>query len=368
MAAHVSSSTIVAEAVSGSHVIKIDGYSRIKEQIENGKYVSSIPFSVGGNNWIIEFFPNGIDKETEDYLSFYLFLDSACAKDVKATVSFELLDKNGGPVTLNSRTSPINTFERKGCGCGFSDFMKKTYLERSAHLRDDSFNIKCEVTVMKEICSKETNKGKQFVVVPPGDLHQHLGNLLVNMDGADVTFDVGQERFLAHRCVLAARSSVFKAEFFGATNNVIAHRTIKIEDMEAGVFRSLLHFIYTDMLPDASQDVVMVQHLLVAADRYNVERLKLICEEKLSKNLDSDMLATNLALAEHHGCHGLKEACFEVLAYPSNLARVMASDGYEHLPPEMKALGVVLAPARLDGNATDDEKSLKGRKRMRIQE
>ncbi|KAL5197416.1 hypothetical protein ABZP36_000928 [Zizania latifolia] len=326
MAAHVSSA-IVAEVVSRSHVIKIDGYSRIKGLIKNGKYVSSIPFSVGGNSWIIRFYPNGDAKESEDYLSFYLYLDSDCAKDVKAFFSLKLLDKNGGPVTLYSTTSSMHTFNSKDSGWGYTKFMKKMDLEGSAHLRDDSFDIKCEITVMKEICSKETNK--------------------------DVTFYVGQERFLAHRCVLAARSSVFKAEFFG-TMNAKARRTIKIEDMEAGVFRSLLHFIYTDSLPDASQDVVMAQHLLVAADRYNVERLKLICEEKLSKNLESDMLATSLALAEQHSCHGLKEACFEFLASPSNLESVMASDGYEHLksscpsvlvefmarylPPEMKAL------------------------------
>ncbi|KAL5197300.1 hypothetical protein ABZP36_000812 [Zizania latifolia] len=81
MAADVSSA-IVAEVVSVSHVIKIDGYSRIKELIENGKYVSSIPFSVGGNSWIITFYPNGNAKESEDYLSFFLSLDSTCAKDV----------------------------------------------------------------------------------------------------------------------------------------------------------------------------------------------------------------------------------------------------------------------------------------------
>ncbi|KAG8099837.1 hypothetical protein GUJ93_ZPchr0013g36858 [Zizania palustris] len=334
MAADVSSSTIVAEAVSGSHVIRIDGYSRIKELIENGKCVSSIPFSVGGNSWIIRFYPNGRDKQSEDYLSFYLSLDSDCDKDVKAMFSFELLDKNGGPVTLYSRTSLINTFESKGWGWGYNMFMKEMEMEGSAHLRDDSFDIKCEVTVIKEICSKETNKGKQFVVVPPADLHHHLGNLLVNMDGADVTFNVSHERFLAHRCVLAARSSVFRAEFFGSIN-VKDCRTIRIKDMEADVFRSLLHFIYTDTLPDASQDV--------------------------------------------HSCPGLKEACFEFLASPSNLERVMASNDFDHLksscpsvlmefmarflPPEMNALGVVLASACYNA---DDEKSLKGRKRRSV--
>jgi speckle-type POZ protein len=35
------------------------------------------------------------------------------------------------------------------------------------------------------------------------------------MDGADVTFQVGGEKLLAHRIVLAARLSVFKAELLG---------------------------------------------------------------------------------------------------------------------------------------------------------
>jgi speckle-type POZ protein len=36
------------------------------------------------------------------------------------------------------------------------------------------------------------------------------------MDGADVAFHVTGEKFLAHRFVLAARSSVLKAELFGS--------------------------------------------------------------------------------------------------------------------------------------------------------
>jgi len=48
---------------------------------------------------------------------------------------------------------------------------------------------------------------------------------------------------------------------------------VVIEDMEAVVFKSMLHFIYTDMAPELDGDqepqaaATMVQHLLVAADR-----------------------------------------------------------------------------------------------------
>ncbi|TVU31138.1 hypothetical protein EJB05_22809, partial [Eragrostis curvula] len=64
----------------------------------------------------------------------------------------------------------------------------------------------------------------------------------------------------------------------------------------------------------------MFQHLLVAADRYNVERLKFICEEKLCRHSGHD-----------HNCHGLKNACFSFLSSPANLRRVMSSDGFDHM-------------------------------------
>lgn len=54
-----------------------------------------------------------------------------------------------------------------------------------------------------------------FLAVPESDLHQHLSWLLQSEEGTDVTFVVGGEMFSAHRCVLAARSSVFKAQLFG---------------------------------------------------------------------------------------------------------------------------------------------------------
>jgi speckle-type POZ protein len=58
---------------------------------------------------------------------------------------------------------------------------------------------------------------------------------------------------------------------------------IIIGDMQPAVFDALLHFIYTDLLP-AMNDLdrndyqyhETIWHLLVAADRYAMERLKII--------------------------------------------------------------------------------------------
>ena len=53
-----------------------------------------------------------------------------------------------------------------------------------------------------------------------------------------------------------------------------------------------------------------MQHLLVAADRYGLDRLRLMCEGKLCRGIDARTVATTLALAEQHRCAHLKDAFF----------------------------------------------------------
>jgi speckle-type POZ protein len=74
-----------------------------------------------------------------------------------------------------------------------------------------------------------------------------------------------------------------------------------------------------------------VQHLLVAADRYNLERLKLICEDRLSRHIDVASAATILAIAEQHNCPGLKEARFKFLSTSTTLNAFMQTEGFEYL-------------------------------------
>jgi speckle-type POZ protein len=58
---------------------------------------------------------------------------------------------------------------------------------------------------------------------------------------------------------------------------------------------------------DLDEKKEMVKHLLVAADRYALERLKMICEGILCKSLDVESVATMLALADQHQCSRLRD-------------------------------------------------------------
>lgn len=64
---------------------------------------------------------------------------------------------------------------------------------------------------------------------------------------------------------------------------------------------------------------LMAQHLLAAADRYGLERLRMMCEANLCEDVAINTVATTLALAEQHHCFQLKAVCLKFIAKPENL-------------------------------------------------
>ncbi|OEL37998.1 BTB/POZ and MATH domain-containing protein 1 [Dichanthelium oligosanthes] len=232
-----------------------------------------------------------------------------------------------------------HVFSRESRCKGFEHFMKWRDLERSGCLKDDRFTVRCDITTsFKWIETESTDGGGAAaparVVVPPSNLHEHLNDLMWKKQGTDVVIDVAGETFDAHGWLLAARSPVFEAELLTATKEKAAggaRRRMEIKDMEPEVFEAMLHFVYTDVLPDMVEykTVPMAQGLLAAAHRYKLERLKLMCEEMLCKRIDVNTVAANLAAAEEHGCHALKAACLEFIARPGNMKAVMETEGFE---------------------------------------
>ncbi|XP_039778522.1 BTB/POZ and MATH domain-containing protein 2-like [Panicum virgatum] len=186
---------------------------------------------------------------------------------------------------------------------------------------DDYFRVRCDVAILREAAPQ----------APP---RLGLGDLLAGQRaGRDVTFEVGGEVFTAHRCVLAARSTVFMAELFGPggqqQQNDAAASRVRIDGMAARVFQALLHFIYTDSFPKVDDDgdkVAMAQGLLAAADRYKLEGLKSACSDMLGSRIDATTVVTTLQLAHKHGCHNLKEACTKFLKdVPGEVGRSLMS-------------------------------------------
>ncbi|XP_039815052.1 BTB/POZ and MATH domain-containing protein 2-like, partial [Panicum virgatum] len=244
-----------------------------------------------------------------------------------------LLNQGTGPsLTVHKEASRVfDTNERSRCALCV---VKRKLFESTTYLQDDRLTIECIITVSKEPRVTGT-KSFPRIEVPPSDIVEHFGKLLETKEGVDVTFSVGGVDLKAHKMVLAAQSPVFRAELYGPMKEG-GTEPIVVEDIHPDVFRGLLHFIYNDSLPpfdDLMEDDYgeMIHHLLVAADRYAMERLKLMCQSILCEGLHVQTVATTLALADQHHCDMLKDACIEFIICSNAMDAVAATPGYKNL-------------------------------------
>jgi speckle-type POZ protein len=220
-----------------------------------GKFIQSTPVSIGGYDWCIRYFPNGMKKESKDYVSVFIKLLGKGPK-VWALYDLRLVNQGSG---LSSSVKSCLVWPQEfdyldiTSTSGFSNFKKRSELEQSPYLRDDHLTIECDLTVVKEPLVAEVATTVE-VHTPPSDLSDNLGKLLQTAEEADVTFMVKGEIFPAHRIVLAMRSPVFKSELYGPMRGKLK-QSITVQDMQPAVFKALLHFIYTDLLPSMENAV-----------------------------------------------------------------------------------------------------------------
>jgi speckle-type POZ protein len=134
-------------------------------------------------------------------------------------------------------------------------------------------------------CTQDVETSSVTVLLP--NLQKDFENMLNDGEGVDRTFDVRSQLVRSHICVLAFCSSIFNAKIFGPMKEKATHRK-NIDDIEPLIFEVLIHFTYTYSLLGNYKDVkvVTMHHLLIVADRYEVNMLRLLCESKLSEEID----------------------------------------------------------------------------------
>ena len=387
---------------------------------------------MGGHEWVLLFYPDGKRSISETqqapppnddpYAALFVALigegprpqgvvHSSSGRVVRAFHRFTLVDQTGtgnrditkgrqrdqGAVKISCARQDPNA---RNCH-GYRKFVRRSVLENPQHgyLVDDTIVIRYEIELVVTNGGALHNRNPKANPLLSIDVSSFptLGDQVRKLleddaDKTDCVFEVEGEKFPAHSLIMSARSSAFRAMLrTGAEMREGSEGVVRLSDIRSPVFRLLMHFIYSDELPDGSGrgpvtdngyrasgpgrtastagaltsqgvntgrraagtedesgsapsgptnstppdldgidlDVAMTQHLLVAADRYDLTRLRAICESRLCDMVDVETAATTLALAEQNHAHALKRACLEYTA--SHLAEVMQTDGYKHM-------------------------------------
>jgi speckle-type POZ protein len=329
-------STNLTEAVLSVRHLKIEGYSATRTVVSAWECIKST-CNVSGYDWEVGFYHAYSHSTKSLRMEYWVTLKLVLLSDprpskVRANFGCRLVDPSRAlkPSEVENESRTYLSAGASGGACQVL-LVRSDYVPSSGYLKNDCLTVECTITVLKDVQKIviPAQKANVPLPVPPSDMHQHFGEPLQSQTGADVTFMVSGESFAAHKLVLAARSPVFLAEFFGPMNESSSNR-VRINDVDSSAFEAMLRFIYTDTVPEMA--ATLAQHLLAFADRYGLDRLKVICEAKLSGCIGIETAATTLALAEQHNSSLLKAKCIEFITEsPDKLDAVLATEGYMHL-------------------------------------
>ncbi|XP_059022735.1 speckle-type POZ protein-like isoform X3 [Mustela lutreola] len=283
------------KVVKFSYMWTINNFSFCREEM--GEVLKSSTFSSSPSDkmkWCLRVNPKGLDDESKDYLSLYLLLVSCPKSEVRAKFKFSL---------LNAKREETKAMESQrayrfvqGKDWGFKKFIRRDFLldEANGLLPDDKLTLFCEVSVVQDSVNISGHTNTNTLKVPECRLAEDL-----------------------------ARSPVFNAMFEHEMEESKKNR-VEINDVDPEVFKEMMRFIYTGKAPNLDK---MADNLLAAADKYALERLKVMCEEALCCNLSVENVADTLVLADLHSAEQLKAQAIDFINRCSVLRQLGCKDG-----------------------------------------
>lgn len=134
-------------------------------------------------------------------------------------------------------------------------------------------------------------------------LGESLLKTLISEEYADVKLWIDEDQFfMAHRVILAARSSYF-AELFKASPAEDSILTVTIEDTDYDVFVEVLNYIYQNKLPERVQ--FNARQFIAAGIKFKLAGFVTACEKQLCAIISFDNFTELLTLAYFYKCEDL---------------------------------------------------------------
>ena len=280
--------------------------------------------------WNLLLFPKGKGEEGDD-VSVCIYLNLCSASCVDARGSFSLVDsseKEQITYPLAIQTYDINIDKRKGGAVIKLDELSNN----STLLPGGNLKLLCKLEVFGEAelysGSKNSFNKTQTSDECQKQVISHLDNLFVEKNFSDFEITCDEEVFYCHRNILSARSPVFSAMIQA---DMIESRSQKviIRDIEKSVFYEMLRFIYTGKVSSGESFKNQAREVLIAADKYQLDLLKNLCEAQLVSTLDGSNCVDLLLLGDLHQAANLKMAALDSVSM--NLTSLIETGVYKDL-------------------------------------
>ena len=145
---------------------------------------------------------------------------------------------------------------------------------------------------------------------PKFDLSKIMDGARQNGQCTDIILVTEDKEFKAHKVVLVSQSPFFATRFEDRWTEQCGNR-IDMTDIPTDIMEAILAYVYTGNVVNIAQ---IAHRLLPKAEKYQLEGLKVSCEEALSKTLTAQGIVDVLLLADTHNAQNLKQSCLVFIA------------------------------------------------------
>ncbi|XP_051173139.1 speckle-type POZ protein-like [Leptopilina boulardi] len=152
---------------------------------------------------------------------------------------------------------------------------------------------------------------------------------LNNNNLSDVVFQIENEVIPAHKLMLASVSPVFDSMFAHQMRENITN-IVQIENADPNAFKEMLRYIYTGEIENLKNVVFGLYEL---ADKYDITKLRLICEEFFERCLSIDNVIGILEHADRHNSQDLKNEC--IVFIDRNFDKVGNTDAFRNMHKDL---------------------------------
>lgn len=302
-----------------------------------GQYLTSPRFTMGDNGeyeWLLDLCPNGY-YDSPGYLSIIPRCLSANSPDT-ACITLSLADREDKEsLTKQLLLEGIRTwYPPNEIMIIFNRFVERdfvldetnglltsagdlTVVCRMCFERQSIHSEKSDAAVSSKLSAQEISPTRRLTEL--NDFEQ----LLEGGKFSDVKLVVGQSEFRAHKSILAARSRVFSA-MFECEMKEQKDNAVMITDIEPDVMQELLRWIYVGKVRNIQ---TLACDLLTAADKYELQGLKVECEEMIVTDLSVDNVGAILYLIDKYDTNKLRVSTLEFLS--KHVKKLMDSENFK---------------------------------------
>jgi len=303
--------TDIIESDKYTFVWRISKFSSRTEK--TGEVLSSEKFTIMGpddkiTTWYVQLYPQGKNEDYKDQIS--VFLKKKTEEEIVASFVLSTLDANS--VKQKIEELDMTTFTSKGWG--WKNAINRKDL--SQYTPGDVLTLFFEITIFgKTKKSIEFVKSDDSCLAFTDDYHHtqlanDIASLFLSKDHSDVIIRCGDKVYDCHKTILTSRSPVMKTMLESNMKEKITG-DIEIKNMDHEVLEDLLEYIYSGFAPNIEEHT---QELFAAADQYQIEKLKELCEMRLCSRLDTTNCIELLILSDLHHAQALKAASLEYLS------------------------------------------------------